>query len=181
MIKINVQSNDILTLNKQIADATNAIRAKSFTDRNPHLGKMINCVVCSHRHYSYKVCELRYATHDRHGDPYFEDGSPLVIDPKNADNPISMRNAIYGAAPFKRKRLRPHLSQKTLLILHRASEAFNEELEYLESTEDDDIETRELFDEIRQPDVTKHIRAAQIAVIGSVKEAERRLKQSKGR
>ena len=167
-VEINVQSPEILALNKQIADTVNAIRAKSFTDRNPHLGKMMNCVVCGHRHYSSKKCELRYATKDRHGDPYFEDGSPLMIDPQNADNPIGLRNAIYGTAPFKKKRLRPHLNQKTLLILHRASEAFNAKLE---------IEDAHYY----QPDVTKHIRAAQIAVIGSVKEAERRLKQSKGR
>ena len=172
MIKINVQNTETLGLNKQIADAISAIRAKSYTDRNPHLGKMINCVACGHRHYSSRVCKLRYATHDQHGDPYFEDGSPLVIDPQNADNPIALRNAIYGAAPFRRKRLRPHLNQKTLLILHRASEAFNAELESFE-----------LFGypvNTQQPDITKHIRAAQIAVIGSVKEAERRLKQSRG-
>lgn len=171
MIEINVQRPEILAKNKQIADAINMIRAKSFTDRNPHLGKMVNCVVCDHRHYSSKKCELRYATHDRHGDPYFEDGSPLVIDPQNVDNPIALRNAIYGTAPFKKKRLRPHLSQKILSILHRASESFNAEIESLE-----------LFGypvNTEQPDVTKHIKAAQIAVLGSVKEAERRLKQSK--
>ena len=156
MIRINVQSADILARNKMIADAVNAIRAKSFTDRNPHLGIMINCVGCGHRHYSSQVCKLRYATHDRHGDPYFEDESPLVINPEDADNPISQRNAIFGTAAFARKRLRPHLHPLVNEILHRANEGFNEE-----------VETREFFFlNGMQPDVTVHVRSAKEIMLG---------------
>ena len=159
-------------LKKQIADALAAIRSKSFTDRNPYLGKMINCYVCGNRHYSSKVCEPVYATHDRHGDPYFEDESPLVIDPRNATDPIVQRNAIFGASPFKGKRILPHRHPVTLEILNRAYETFDEHVEFL-------IEMNAIFGlsegEIEeQPDMTVHVRNARAFVFDRIDRKTRK-------
>ena len=161
MIRISVQSQDILAINKAIADAVNTLRAKSYAGRNPSLGRMIKCAVCGNRHYSSKACEPRYATHDRHGDPYFEDGSPLVINVEDIDNPIVERHqrqiqrAIFGVAAFAKKRLNPHLHPRVNEILHRANEGFNEE-----------TKTNESFGlNHYQPDVTEHVRAAKNIVL----------------
>lgn len=118
MIRINVQSPDILARNKMIADAANALRARSYTERNPHLGKMINCHVCGNRHYSSKVCELKYATHDQDGIPYNDDESPAIVPNYHPDLGYFLPKAYFGAAAFAKKRILPHRHPVVLEVLN---------------------------------------------------------------
>jgi len=130
MIKINVQSEDILKKNKLIADFVNAHRAKSFGDRNPHLGKMQNCHVCHTRHRSSVHCEATYATHDRHGNPYYEDGTQMIapLPDQTPVTPTMQRNAVMGRAQFAKKRWMPHRHPRTLEFLYLANMFFDHQV-----------------------------------------------------
>lgn len=121
MIKINLQTPENLKRNQMIADFVNAHRAKSFGDRNPHLGKMKNCHVCSKRHHSSVHCTASYATHDRHGDPYYEDGTPMIapLPDQQPVTPVMQRNCAIGRAAFARKRWAPHQHLNKSQVLER--------------------------------------------------------------
>jgi hypothetical protein len=61
MIRINLLDQRPPALKKAMAAAEKAIRSRSFADRNPQLGKMINCPVCDRRHRG-SICTPQYAT-----------------------------------------------------------------------------------------------------------------------
>src|SRR5690242_6541951 len=67
MIKINVLRSQVAQKSHDemlaaVAAFEEGRRVKSFSERNPELGKMINCAVCSRRHRSSKVCAPVYTT-----------------------------------------------------------------------------------------------------------------------
>jgi hypothetical protein len=68
MIKINVLS----PMNKNVAAALAAIRARPYSGRNPQLGKMINCDLCGNRHRQVRLFAARTATKT--------DGTEIVIE-----------------------------------------------------------------------------------------------------
>jgi hypothetical protein len=114
MIKINMLDSvdpKQKALQAQIAKFINDRRAKSYTDRNPQLGKMYKCAICGDRHYSTKICTPVYATHDKEGDPYFEDESPVLASQ-------TTRKGVLGAASVAKQRFRPHRHPLTLELLH---------------------------------------------------------------
>ena len=85
MIHINVQSKEILLLNRAVANAVNQIRQRSFAGRHSELGKMINCWVCKTRHRSSIKCEATYSS-----------------------TVSETRKGTLGAAMFAKKRHNPH-------------------------------------------------------------------------
>ena len=131
MIKINVLS----PMNKNVAAALAAIRARPYSGRNPQLGKMINCDLCGNRHRQVRFFEARTATKT--------DGTEIVIEQSYAPQrlvegaKVSNRNSvkiaglhgdkvvegepmmasqlklkgIFGAAMVAKKRIKPHLSK----------------------------------------------------------------------
>ena len=113
MIKINMLSDDIRAINKAIADAVNTIRSRSYSERHPELGKMINCPVCSTRHYSSKVCEAKYA----------------------AEAAETVRG-VYGAAAFSKKRFHPHPNKRGLLLIEKTRELYPQHEPYFAKPED---------------------------------------------
>jgi hypothetical protein len=142
MIKINMLDSvdpKQKSLQAQIAKFVNERRAKSYTDRNPHLGKMYKCAVCGNRHYSTKVCTPVYATHDKEGDPYFEDESPLIASQ-------STMKGVVGAASVAKRRFRPHRHPLTLELLQLTNLFF-------------DIATlrSEIKGGLNQPDITRSV------------------------
>src|SRR6266404_7287931 len=74
MIKINVVGD----LQKAINAVLFAIQDRSFSGRNPELGKMVNCRVCGTRHrlnerkceqkFTYSVGDYEYFREDEKGD-----------------------------------------------------------------------------------------------------------------
>lgn len=107
------------------AFAEKALRARSFSERNRTLGKMINCQVCGQRHRENEKpngqpgkCEqtFTYTTKDEDGKPieYFRE------DPKTGTLVPYLRTAVdpelqptirqqVGAAAFAKRRHNPHI------------------------------------------------------------------------
>jgi hypothetical protein len=98
-------------------------RFKSFSERNPQLGKMIKCQVCKKRHRKYLICVQVFA-----------------LDSVEVDLETGEKTSIYRTAPgrgrtqFKGKRLKPHLSKPKLLFINRVREL-------LDYDEDTDLES----------------------------------------
>lgn len=159
MIKINVLRS--LGVQKAIDGFHKARRTMSFLERNPHLGHMVNCAICGNRHFSSKICTPVYATHDKEGDPYFEDGSPLIINPDPTGNAIDFKRAFYGAAAFAKKRFRPHRHPRENVIW-QITKQLSEESVY--------------FGSMEQPDITKQFRTAK-AIVDRRENAYARMRQ----
>lgn len=62
-----------LALKIAVEEFEKSFHDRSFAGRNAHLGKMIKCDGCGHRHRSSIVCERNFAK--------FEDGTPRVVAP----------------------------------------------------------------------------------------------------
>jgi hypothetical protein len=100
-IKCNEEQNPAATIEGILAaeQALDEIRARSFSGRNPHLGKMINCV-CGLRHREFeRVCKQKFAEKD--GVIYGE------LKPPEGLTQLT-RKQILGAKAFAKKRIRPH-------------------------------------------------------------------------
>src|SRR5690349_5834443 len=108
MIKINLAIP--YELQKALYLYNKKFRERTFSGRNPQLGKMINCAICDRRHREYPACKLIYATHDKQGNVYQEifDGDNWVPMAMQASN--ETHKGVLGAAAFKRKRINPHHS-----------------------------------------------------------------------
>ena len=122
MIRINMLSE----MNKNVAAALAAIRSRSFSGRNPQLGKMINCPICRLRHRKTNIvggkvvkCEARYAPHR------FVDGDKIV---EGASMMASQETAkgVLGARFFAKKRFHPHPSKKKLQLVQRTQQIFTQ-------------------------------------------------------
>ena len=122
MIKINVfnQSDFDMLIVKRAADAFFAEReTKSFSERHPELGKMVNCYVCGTRHRSARVCVPTYAVipdeMDEQGQPVFRIASQYT------------RKGVYGAKNFKGRILK-HRNAWGLQVLERATIIFRQDI-----------------------------------------------------
>lgn len=115
-------------LQAAIAEATKAIGARSFSERHPELGKMVNCQVCGTRHrlnerkcvqvftYRMKDYELLKETEDGKVVPDYRTCAP------EGEKPTIKQ--IMGAATFARKRFHPHPSKIKLLLIQKTRAAF---------------------------------------------------------
>lgn len=127
MIRINLLS----AMNRNVAAALAAIRARSFSGRNPQLGPMINCPVCKLRHRKTNVvkgvvvkCEAKYAPHRFvEGDKIVE-GEPQMA----AQNTLK---GVFGAAFVAKKRFHPHPSKKKLQLVQRTQELYPQNSPYI--------------------------------------------------
>lgn len=113
-------------LQQEIEKFEKGQRAKTYSERHPELGRMIKCAKCGRRHYSIKVCEMKYATHrssNKGGVPYYEDESPMYA-PLEDQFGSPNKGAIFGAAQFKGRRVKPHPHPLVNEIFDRASRNF---------------------------------------------------------
>lgn len=135
MIRINVLG----TLQTEVAQALKDFRARSFSERNKHLGKMINCnhpSCTQHRHRaSVKHEDLVYST--PHYDLDEETGLQKSEDEKRILIAPATRNGIVGAARFAKQRFHPHRHPRTLEAKQCADELFAEDVAFAESVEKD--------------------------------------------
>lgn len=85
---------------KAAEEALQAIRDRSFSGRNPHLGKMINCQFCGTRHrQNERTCAQKFA--EENGVVYGELAPPEGLTQLT-------KKQVLGAAMFAHKRLNPH-------------------------------------------------------------------------
>ncbi len=138
MIKINVfnQSDFDMLIVKRAADAFFAEReTKSFSERHPELGKMVNCYVCGTRHRSARVCVPTYAVipgeTDEQGQPVFRIASQYT------------RKGVMGAKSVKGRILK-HRNARGLQVLERATILFRQDIVSFPSL------TRESVDETKE-------------------------------
>ena len=96
-----------------VAKALEAIRKKSFAERHPELGKMLNCPVCSRRHRG-AICAPKYAQ-GRVGS--MTEGIDLIASQKTA-------RGVMGASRFAKKRFHPHPSKRKLQLVQRTQEMY---------------------------------------------------------
>lgn len=153
MIKINVlRSLPQQRLHEEMLAAvetfTREREAKSFSERHPELGKMINCVVCLQRHRKARVCVSVYAkTPD---EVFVGEGGKVTLVPvttRNEDGSVipkpmladqNTAKGVMGAARFAGRRNK-HRNAWGLQVLERAAIIFNQDRRfYGEMTEEDE-------------------------------------------
>lgn len=95
------------------------IKAGSFRERHPELGKLINCQVCGQRHWASKVCHQRFAVQFIEEDVETGERTNVYATavPHHAKHPTV--NQVIGAAIFKGKRRKPHVSAKKLRFIEK--------------------------------------------------------------
>jgi len=106
MIRINLVTPEQVKLLEATAKFYRSQRNRSFSERHPELGKMINCSVCDRRHRSSIECVPIYAVGK------YDPEKKVLIAPKT-------RKGVMGAAAFAKKRIRPHRNAMTLQVLAR--------------------------------------------------------------
>ncbi|SRR6266481_1712147 len=126
MIKINVVGD----LQKAINAALFAIQDRSFSGRNPELGKTVNCRVCGTRHrlnerkceqvFTYSVGDYEYFREDENGE--------VVPDYRTAVRPDEKptRKQVNGSAAYAKKRFLPHISGYKNVFVERTRKIFVE-------------------------------------------------------
>lgn len=112
MIRINTMTPEQVKLLAATAKFYRAQRGRSFSERHPELGKMINCPVCDCRHRSSIECVPIYAVGK------YDPEKRVLIAPKT-------RKGIVGAAAFAKKRICSHRNAITLQVLERANRLFD--------------------------------------------------------
>src|SRR4029077_12414306 len=120
MIRINLQSADVLNINRAIANAVNALRNRSFADRHQELGKMRNCPICSLRHRE-PFCVPVYA---KFPEDHPQAGQERIL-------PMTTRKQVYGAAAFAKKRFLSHHSHRLLQLVQMTQKLFEVHSRYL--------------------------------------------------
>ena len=115
MIQINVLDIEKQKLNAAMAAALKAIRARSYSGRNPELGKMINCPICDLRHRGV-ICTPVYAT--GRWDLAPEGEKKLLIASQNT------AKGVMGAHTVAKKRLHPHPSKRKLQLVQLTQRLF---------------------------------------------------------
>jgi len=96
-------------IQKIVAETLEGIKGRSFYGRNPELGKMIKCPVHGIRHRDTVKCEPKYAY-----DYTLEDVETGEKTEVLRVLPGTTRNQVVGAAAFKGKRKKPHMSKRKL-------------------------------------------------------------------
>ena len=92
-------------------------KKKSYAQRHPELGKMMNCLICLTRHRSSVVCVQKFATGTH--DPAPEGEKTLLV-------AAQTRKGILGSKQFKGKRVNPHHSHKLLRLVQLTQSLFPE-------------------------------------------------------
>jgi len=130
---------------EKVQAALKAIRQRSFSERNPHLGKMIKCQVCNRRHRAapkrtsekppFQIiyvtdCEQKF-TNVKNGFECFREDpekGTLVPDLRTAVDPDFQPTIrqIMGAAAFAKKRHNRHPNMKQLQLIERTRKVFAE-------------------------------------------------------
>jgi hypothetical protein len=118
LIRINVQDPKTLAMNIAIAKTVNAIRNRSFHDRNPSIGKMVNCPICDRRHRE-PLCQPVYAV-----GRWADEKIPLIASQ-------TTRKGVYGAATVAKKRFHPHPSKRKLQLVQRTQTLYPQNEPYL--------------------------------------------------
>jgi len=88
---------------------------KTFSQRHPELGKMLNCPFCLRRHRSMIVCQQVFTTVVNRGP-----NERTVIErlaPRT-------RRGVNGAQAFAKKRINPHYSSKRLELVQLTQDLF---------------------------------------------------------
>lgn len=172
MIKVNLLS----PMNKNVAAALAAIRARPYSGRNPQLGKMVNCQICGTRHRQVRlfeareaiksdgtvvsieqtssVCKMVYAV-----GRYDPDKKPLIA------SQIKLKG-VFGAAMVAKKRIKPHLSKKKLQLVQLTQQIYPQNEPYITNPQECMEESRkqaarQLKDKragIRRPQVSTETR-----------------------
>ena len=108
-------SSEVLKL---IGKVIENVQHKSYAQRHPELGKMMNCQVCGRRHFSSQVCKQRFAV--RHIEEDVETGERTVVYATAipADKKPT-RNQVLGAKMFKGRRIKPHVSRTKLMMIEK--------------------------------------------------------------
>lgn len=99
-VKLEVQKA-IEKFRKEFAD-------RSFSQRHPELGRMINCAVCFLRHRSSQVCHQRFVKE--------------LTPPEGLTGLTKFQ--LLGRAAFAKKRIKPHYSKKRLQLVQRTVELY---------------------------------------------------------
>jgi hypothetical protein len=169
MIKINVVG-ELSDLSKAFLQYHKEHFAKSYSERNPEIGKMVNCSHpgCAHPHRhraSLKHDDLVYSTpryelDEETGLPKAEDEKRILIAPPT-------RNGIVGAAAFKGKRIRPHLHPRTLEAKQRTDDMFAEDVAFAESLPAPNF----------QPDITQCVREAIKCINNRIRKAAKKARK----
>ena len=97
-------------------------RDKSFSERHPELGKMMNCAICRSRHRSHIKCKQTFSV--RYQEQEMQENGEwgpltdvLAVAPRT-------RKGVNGAAGFKGRRLKPHLNHRSQLFIARVRKLF---------------------------------------------------------
>ncbi len=111
-----------------VTETLKKLQGRSFSQRHPELGKMVNCQVCKTRHrtserkceqvFTYRVGDYELYRRDAKGD--------LVPDYRTSMRPDEKptKRQVVGTAAFKGKRLRPHPSKFNLQLVQRTRSIF---------------------------------------------------------
>jgi hypothetical protein len=161
MIQVNLLSTERQALNTAVARTRAALRNRSFSGRNPQLGRMINCPICLQRHRenwivtgikfvdgkgirkedgSWDVETVRYQCVQAFAKPRYmfqDNGTPVPMDqrPELIADQTTFKG-VYGSQAVARKRLLPHHNCGDLLLVQRTIELYPEHAEYLVDPKD---------------------------------------------
>lgn len=121
---------------EQLAEAEGLIAGRSFSGRNPQLGKMIKCTVCQLRHRAIQKCEPRFTnvagdfeyfkeeTDKETGETKLVPAYRTAVDAAVSAVGKPTKRSVVGAAAFNRKRVKPHHSKIKLLFIERVREVY---------------------------------------------------------
>jgi hypothetical protein len=111
--------NENADVKRLVADAVKKFREehaeKSFSQRHPELGKMLNCQFCSRRHRSSIDCQQVFTTVVNRGP------SERTVIAREAPR---TRRGVNGAQAFAKKRLLPHHSHRLLELVQLTQNLF---------------------------------------------------------
>lgn len=161
MIQVNLLSTERQALNAAVAKTRAALRNRSFSGRNSHLGRMINCPICLQRHRenwtvtgikfadgkgvrkedgTWDVQTVRYQCVQAFAKPRYmfqDDETPVPMDqrPELISDQTTFKG-VYGAQAVAKKRLLPHHNHRDLLLVQRTIELYPEHAMYLADPKD---------------------------------------------
>jgi len=156
MIQVNLLSTERQAINASIARVRAALRNRSFSGRNSHLGKMINCPICLQRHRenwvvtgikfqdgkgvkkeddTWDVETVRYQCVQAFAKPRYmfqDDGTSVPMDqrPELIANQFTLKG-VNGAKAVEKKRILPHHNRRDLLLVQRTIELYPQHAQYL--------------------------------------------------
>jgi hypothetical protein len=120
-------------LQAAIDAATTVIMGRSFSDRHPELGKMVNCRVCGLRHrqnerkcvqvFTYRVGEYELYREDEKGNVVPDYRTAMRPDEKPTRN---QRGGAPVRVNFSKPRYNPHLSKIKLQFIERTRVVFQQ-------------------------------------------------------